>query len=60
MANILVAFVDGVSWLVDTKSFIGAVELNKISNALIYALSPLCGLLWAMFVHFKLLKMRKN
>lgn len=60
MTNILVAFVDGVSWFVDTKSFIGAVELNKISNALIYALSPLFGLLWAMFVHFKIFKDEKK
>lgn len=60
LANIIVAFVDGIAWFVDQKTFVGAVELNKISNALLYALSPLCGLLWAMFVHFKIYKDEKK
>ncbi|MFA7637240.1 MAG: GGDEF domain-containing protein [Monoglobales bacterium] len=57
---IVVTLIDGFSWYIDNKTFILAYELNKITNALLYAISPLCGLVWAVFVDFKIYKDEKR
>jgi len=57
---IIVTFVDGFSWYIDSKTFVYAYELNKISNALLYALAPLCGLVWTVYVDFKIYKDEKR
>lgn len=53
---IVVTLIDGFAWFVDKKTFAFAHEFNLISNALLYALAPLCGLIWTIFVDFKIYK----
>lgn len=57
---VVVSLIDILAWFVDGKTFIFAYELNKISNALLYALAPLCGLVWTVFVDFEVYKDTKR
>lgn len=60
VTNIIVTLIDAYSWHFDNKTFMFAYELNKLSNALLYALAPLYGLVWAVYVDFKIYKDRKR